>query len=705
MKSTYILAAALAVLGLTAQAQKLDRSKLPADAPAPTIKVGQPTSFTLANGLKVFVVQNNKLPRVAVNLLLDYEPILEGDKAGYVSIAGDLMRTGTKTRSKDQLDEEVDFIGATLSTSPTGLYASSLKKHLPKLMELTADVLLNPNFTQAELDKLKKQNKSALASAKDNPNAIANRVGAMLVYGKNHPYGEPDTEQTIDNITLEDCRKFYETYYRPNVGYLAVVGDITPAEARTMVEKYFGNWKRGEVPAPTYEIPKAPEKTKVVIVDKPSAVQSIVHVQYPVVLKPYTDESIRASIANDILGGGEARLFNNLREKRGFTYGAYSSLSSDRLVGRFRATASVRNAVTDSAVAEFMNELKAIRSSKPTAEELSRTKSAFAGNFIFSLENPQTIANFAISTARYNLPQDFFANYLKKIDAVTDADVQQVATQLVKPENAYIMVVGKASEIAEKLKKFGPLEFYDVNGNKVEAPAAAASAAQSAPGRTSTSASAAGMTAQQVIDKYLTAIGGKEALSKINDLTISMTTEMQGQTMEMVRKAKSPNKSSMVVYAMGMEAMKMVSDGQKVSRTARGNTSVLEGKEAQQVLLSNGLFPEMNFAANGVKSTLQGTEKIEGKDAYVVAHASADGAVTWTDFYDVATGLKVQTVTVGRGRQGDQEQVVKVGDYKVVNGVKIPHTIRQNFGPMEMTLSVNKVDVNKGLKDSDFKVN
>jgi len=687
----YILTAALAAFGLTVQAQQLDRTKLPADAPAPTIQVGKPETFTLPNGLKVFVVPNNKLPRVAISLLLDYEPIREGDKAGYVSIAGDLLKTGTRTRTKDQIDEEIDFIGGTLSTSPTGFYAASLKKHLPKLLEVTSDVVLNPSFPQEELDKLKKQNKSGLAAQKDNANAIANRVGAILTYGKDHPYGEPDTEETIDRITLEDCRKFYQTYYRPNVGYLAVVGDITAAEARTMITKYFGAWKSADVPKPTYALPKAPAKTKIAIVDRPNAVQSVIHVQYPVELKPYSREQIQASLMNDILGGGEARLFNNLREKRGFTYGAYSSLSSDRLVGRFRATASVRNAVTDSSVAEFMNELKGIRAAAPSADELNRTKSAFAGNFIFSLENPQTLANFAINTARYNLPADFFANYLKTVESVKEGDIQASAQNLIKPENAYILVVGKATEFADKLKKFGEIEYYDINGNKVAAP----ETAKAAP---------AGLTAQQVIDQYIQAVGGREAVAKLNDITINLTAEVQGQTFQMVRRATATGKSSTTLTMSGMEMMKMVSDGQKVVQTARGETRALSGKEAQQVLLTSSLFPELRLANSGVKATLAGTEKVDGKDAYKVTYTGPE-ETSWSDYFDTTTGLKVQTVTTARGPQGEVSQAVSISDYKEVNGVKFPHTLKQNMGPMQLNFQVSKIDVNKGLQDTDFKVN
>ncbi|MBO0934561.1 insulinase family protein [Fibrella aquatilis] len=684
----------LSLLGIATSSfaqNPLDRSKLPVDAPAPQIKIGKPESFTLANGLKVFVVENHKLPRVAVNLVLDREPLLEGDKAGVSGFAGQLLRMGTKTRTKEQLDEEVDFIGADLSTSATNVYGRSLTKNVGKLFELMSDVVLNPAFPQAELDKLKKQTKSSLASQKDNPNAIASKVANVVMFGKNHPYGEQQTEESVDKITIDDVKNYYTTYFRPNIGYMAVVGDITPAQAKALVEKSLGGWQRGDVPKPTYPAPAAIGKTKIALVDRPSSVQSVISVVYPVTLKPYSQETILASVMNDILGGSEARLFNNLREKHGYTYGAYSNLSGDRLVGRFRAGASVRNAVTDSSVAEIMNELKSISSSPVSAAELKQTKNAFGGNFIFTLEDPQTIANFAINTARYNLPEDFFANYLKYVDNITEADVSTAGKQFIRPENAVIVVVGKASEIADKLKKFGDIEYYDNKGNRVEAPKAAA-------------AVPVGMTAQQVIDKYVAAIGGKDALLKIQDMTTQMSTEMQGNAVLMTRKAKAPNKSMMSATVMGMEMMKMASDGTSAARTVRGNTTKLEGKDADQVLVQGGLFPELRYADNKVTSTLEGTEKVDGKDAYRVKNSTANG-LTWTDFYDTASGLKVQTMSTQKGPQGEVVQTVSYGDYKDVSGVKVPYSIKQPMGPMTMTLSVDKVEVNKGLKDSDFSVN
>ena len=683
----------LSLLGFSASgfAQPLDRSKLPTDAPAPQIKIGKSETFTLPNGLKVFVVENHKLPRVAVSLVLDREPLFEGDKAGLSGFASQLLRSGTKTRTKEQLDQEIDFIGADLGTSPTGVYGASLSKNVDKLFELMSDVVLNPAFPQAELDKLKKQTKSGLASQKDDPNAIATKVANIAMFGKNHPYGEQQTEETVDKVTIADVQAYHSTYFRPNIGYLAVVGDVTPAQAKILVTKAFANWKRGDVPKPTYLAPAAITKTKIALVDRPSSVQSVISVGYPVMLKPYSQETILASVMNDILGGGEARLFNNLREKHGYTYGAYSNLSGDRLVGRFRASASVRNAVTDSSITEIMNELKAISTKPVTADELKQTKNSFGGSFIFTLEDPQTVANFAINTARYNLPADFFPNFLKYVDAITEADVARAGKQFIRPDNAVIVVVGKASEIADKLKQFGDIEYYDTKGNPVGAP----KAAMVVP---------AGLNAQQVIDKYSTAIGGKDALMKIQDMTTQMTTEVQGTPVSITRKDKAPNKSMMAVTVMGNVMMKMVSDGQKTSQTAQGQSKKLEGKEADQLLVQDALFSELRYADNKVTSTLDGAEKVDGKDTFKVKNRAPSG-LTWTDFFDASTGLKLQTMSMQKGPQGEVAQIVSYGDYKAVNGVMVPHQIKQPMGPMILIMAVGKVEVNKGLPDTDFTVN
>ncbi len=288
-----LLAAIIIIIPLSAQ---VDRSHPPKPGPAPEIKLGTYEHFELPNGLKVFVVENHKLPRVSFSLQVDRDPILEGDTAGYISAAGQLLRTGTKSRSKDELDQAIDFIGATLTTSSTGIYGMSLTEHADTLFKIMSDIILNSDFKQEELDKIKRRMESDLASQKDDPDAIAGTVKNVVDYGKDHPYGEPETEQTVKNITLEKCRKYYETYFAPNISYLAVVGDINEQEAKDLVTRYLEGWKKKDVPKFTYPVPSPPAQTMVALVDRPNSVQSVINVTYPVQLKPGDSDAIPAAI-------------------------------------------------------------------------------------------------------------------------------------------------------------------------------------------------------------------------------------------------------------------------------------------------------------------------------------------------------------------------------------------------------------------------
>lgn len=670
------------------QTSKLDRSKLPEAAPAPLIKIGKAENFTLENGLKVYVVRNAKLPRVAFNLVLDRDPLLEGDRAGLTSAVGSLMATGTKTRTKEQYDEEVDFIGANISTSSTGIYAASLKKHTEKLLNIMGDVVLNPNFQQAELDKIIKQMKSGLADAKENPNAIASKVSSLVLFGKNHPYGEQMTNQTVDNITIEACNQYYNTYFKPNIGYLAVVGDISAAEAKTLINKHLGAWKSGSVPRQSITIPAQIAKTKVILVDRPSAVQSVISVVNTANLKYGSPDVIKSRITNDILGGGDARLYTNLREKHGYTYGAYSSLSADKYVGKFSAGASVRNAVTDSALTELMKELRLIRNSPPTEAELSRTKNDLNGSFVFSLESPQTVANFAINTARYNLPADYYSNYLKNIDQTTDKDVHAMAQQYIKPDNCYIVVVGKASEIADKLKQFGEVEYYDADGNKTTAPEAPKPIEK-------------GITAESVLGKYLNAIGGKEKLATVNDVAMSYTGQIpNGPALIISIQKKGATKSLQEVKMMGNTVQKIVVNGATAKMINQGQTAELKDDELKQAIAKASQFYEIDPEKAGLKTTIEGSEKINGVDCTKVGFAI--GNSKWTEYYDNTSGLKIKSVESKKTPNGDVEVAIEYADYKDFEGIKFPSIMKQNMGPMTLELKLEGVKINKGIEDKLF---
>lgn len=459
----YILLTFLSISTLFAQ---VDRSQYPEPGPAPEINIGDAETFTLPNGLKVFVVENHKLPRITVSLVLDRDPVLEGSKKGYISMVGPLMMAGTNTLNKDQLDEAIDQIGARINVTSSSASATSLKKHQETLMKLFSEVLFNPGFPPAELDKIKKQVISGLATEKDDPKAIAAKVSRAVLYGKEHPYGEIANEETVSAISVADIQNYYNTYFKPNIGYLAIVGDINKKEAQALVKKYFSNWKKGTVPTHKWEPAKSPDGNKVILVDRPASVQSIVTLAYPVDLKFNSPERIQVSLLSSILGGGmTSRLFMNLRESKGYTYGAYSSIRPDRISGDFQADASVRTEVTDSAVFEFYEELKGMAANTITEDELEIAKANLTGSFGRSLENPATVASFALNTEIHGLPKDYYRNYLKNLNAVKITDLNTIAPKYMKPSNSYMIIVGNTSVFKEDIEQFGEVIYYTADGN------------------------------------------------------------------------------------------------------------------------------------------------------------------------------------------------------------------------------------------------
>lgn len=674
-------------------AKTLDRSVRPTPAPAPIIKLGDIQSFQLPNGLKVYLVENHKAPTVAYSIALDIRPALEGDAAGLYSVTGELLTTGTKNRTKDQLDNDIDFIGATVNASADGMYGAALKKQNVKLLELMSDILLNADFKQEELDKVKTREMSGLAQAKDDPDAISKNVKSVLNFTEKHPYGENMTEESLKNITLDKCNNYYKTYFRPNVAYLAIVGDVTLAEIKPMIEKYFGPWQMATVPRTEYIQPSAPAKSRVVVVNKAGAVQSVINVTYPVDLKPNSDDVIKARVMNTILGAGfSSRLFMNLREKHGFTYGSYSSLNNDELEGEFSAYAKVRNAVTDSSVTEILSELNRIRTEKVPQDELDGIKNYLTGNFAISLEDPETVARFAINIERYHLPKDYYANYLKNLAAVTSDDVYAMAQKYIRPDNATILVVGDKSELSKKLERFSPsktIEFYD-NYGKPEV-------------KTVTKGVPAGVTGKTVIDAYVKAIGGEKALNDIKDLKVEMSTSIQGHTMNLETLRKAPNKYKMSFSMGAMTLQKQVFDGTKAKESGMQGSKDITGDELEDLKKEAMMNQEMQYEKMGYKLEVTGVEAVNGKDAYVMQITSPSGNKS-SEWYDVASGLKVKSASTVHAEGQTINQVTSYADYKDFKGVKYPTSISITGTPLPLSLQVQSVDVNTGIKDSEFDV-
>ncbi|MBN1182885.1 MAG: insulinase family protein [Bacteroidales bacterium] len=672
---------------------QIDRSKAPEPGPAPAIKIGDYQSFVLNNGLKVFVIENHKIPRVAYSLILDFDPILEGENAGYISITGDLLGTGTKTRTKAEIDEAIDFIGADFSTSPSSIYAACLKKHNDKLLDVFADVVLNSQFNQTELEKLKTQALSGLAYGKNDPGVISRRVRGVVLYGKDHPYGELETEKSIESVNLDMCTKFYNTYFKPNIAYLAIVGDITVDEAKPLIQKYFGEWEKGTVQPAKIEIPKAPSKPTVIIVDRPNAVQSSVSVTYPIVLKVGSPESLKAGVMNTILGGGVYRLFMNLRETHGYTYGAYSQIRADEYIGSFGAFADVRNEVTDSAINEILYEMNRIVNEPVSQEELTRVINNKTGDFALSLEDPRTISRFALNIELYKLPKDYYANYLKNLAQVSIKDVQEAAKAYIKPGNCYIVVVGKAEEIAEKLKKFSPdgiIHYYDEDGNEYDPNAKIKAAPE-------------GIDAKTVLESYIKAVGGKEKIKAIKDVVIEADMKMQGMSLGLKEYKKQPDKYAVEISMSGNLVQKVVMNGDIAKSSGMQGEQDIEGEQLEELKGQDDFCEELNYLNEEYKLQLLGTEDVNDEAAYVVEIITPAGKAI-TSYFSTESGFKLkQTMTVVTP-MGTMDQVAFFDEYKEFGDFFVTTKAHQTVGPNNIEIELKSIKFNEGIDDKVFEI-
>lgn len=689
----YILIAFLSISAATAQT---DRSKAPKPAKAKKIQLGESQTFKLSNGLTVILVENHELPTISFSIQIALEPVLEGKVAGTASMAGQLLRTGTTTRSKSMIDKEIDFIGASLNTSQSGIYGSGLKKHQDKILELMADILYNPTFPAEEFDKLKKQTLSGLAMSASDPNSIAGVVAEVLRFGKTHPYGEPVTEETVNAITLEGVRQYYSSWFKPDVGYFIMVGDLTLAEGKALAEKYFSSWKPGKVEFGNYADPSPLPGNLVAFVDKPGAVQSVVIITNTVKLKPGEPDILPASLMNSILGGGvfSGRLMMNLREDKAYTYGASSSLRSDKYIGRFSAGAQVGTAVTDSAVNEFLHEMKRLQNELVTAEDLRMNKDVMAGEFARALESPSTLATFALNTIRYDLPKDYYATYLERLEKITIEDIQAMAKKYLRPDNCIILVVGNKAMAADKLARFagnGTVTYFDRYGNPLE---------------TTALALPEGITAQTVINKYLEAIGGKRNLKGVQYFTMKATgkIEAMGRTMEIgISQWQAEGDKMCQEMRMGeMLLSKQTFDGTAGWIEGMGGSQEIPDAEIAKTREGAIIFPEILYGNSGYEVKINGIEPVEGNSCYRVEVKTPAGTVQ-TEYYEIASGLKIRVSSVVEMQGQTAETVTDLSDYRKVDGISFPFAMKQSVAGQIIDTRVDSIDIKTPVDPARFK--
>lgn len=676
---------------------QVDRSVRPKAGDAPVINIKDSEVFKTANGITVILSENHKVPKVTFDLVMGAAPAPEGERAGLSDVAGSLIMSGTSNRTKDELDSEIDYIGANISADNNSIRLSCLTKHMEKGLDLMTDVLYNANFPQSEVDRIIKQNESALASAKSDAGTMAGNVMSKVNFPATHPYSEVMTEESLKNINRDAVVNYFKQEFTPEGSYLVIIGDINRAKAEEMVDKYFKNWKGGAEYVATLGNENTNTGNRVIFVNKQGAVQSVVYVSFPMDIKPGDPDYLKLNVLNSLLGGGVFgnRLMQNLREDKAYTYGCRSRISVNEYGSYFAAGGNFRNEVTDSAITQILYELDRIIKEEVKDEEIAMTKSYMAGDFARSLERPATVARFALSIIKNDLPKDYYQTYLQKLDAVSKADLLAVAKKYLTASKCNIIVVGN-EEVVDRLKPFdsdGKIEKLDAFGNPVK---------ERMP---------ADITADELLNNYVKAFAngleGKKLAKKLKKIkSVEEVIEVQMAQapfpIEITKVWSSPNIEGSKMSGSGMTFQKSYFDG-----TSGTNYNMQEGIKqmtAEEIAAKNkskGFIPEMNYKENGMEYSILGIEEVSGTLCYVLE--LNDGESTTFEYFNKDTFLKVQTIVIREAEGETMEQTIVYGDYTDDNGFMYANSYTMTMGNMSMSGNVKSRTFNGKLDLSSFK--
>jgi predicted Zn-dependent peptidase len=443
-------------------AAPIDLTQPPTLGSPPALRLPPITTRQLPNGLKIVIVEQHELP--LADIILEFRTGGEADPAGKMGTAAltaSMLTEGTTTRSALAIADQEAFLGVRVGAG-SGWEQSTVSLHTPtaqldSAMALFADVALHPAFPQPDLERVRKERLTSLQQLRDRGPAIADRAYAVALFGEQNPYGRPlaGTEASIASVRREDLSGFYGTYYRPNNATLLVVGDVRPDDIERRAQALFGGWQRADIPVAVAAAVPTHAATTVVLIDKPGAAQSSFRLG-GIGAARSTSDYFPLQVLNTILGGSfTSRLNQNLRETHGYTYGANSGFSLRRAAGPFTAGAEVVSAKTDSAMIEFMKELRAIRDTVPN-DELAKAKRYLQLGLPEDFETTGSIAGQMLPLITYGIPLDFYDTAVQKIGAVTQADVQRVARQYVTPEKLTLVIVGDRKTIEPGIRALNP---------------------------------------------------------------------------------------------------------------------------------------------------------------------------------------------------------------------------------------------------------
>ena len=448
------------------------RRQMPQPLPPRPLNLPEPFEARLANGLTVVLIEDRRLP--LINLRLAFRSGDVNDPAelpGLSDMMTHLLTEGTATRTSRQIAEQIERLGATLSVGSasdfTTIAASGLSIYVEDILELVADVTLRATFPENEVALARENTEQMLIQQRAQPTFLASERMAQVMFGT-HPYSRiSPTSEMLAALTRDDLISFRQSTFIPNNAVLIAIGDFDHDSLVARIEQLFSEWESAEISQPAF--PQLPDhgSRRAYVIDRPGSAQSNIVIANQSITRTSPDY-FPLLLMHTILGANaSSRLFMNLREEKGYTYGAYSNLDARRLAGTFRATAEVRTAVTGASLQEFFYELNRIRDAAVSTEEITNAKSYLTGVVPIRIETQEGLIDQLVSIKMFDLPDDFLKTYRDQVSAVSTEDIQRVAQAYVRPDQAALVVVGDAAEVTEQVKPYAEeIEFYDTDGNR-----------------------------------------------------------------------------------------------------------------------------------------------------------------------------------------------------------------------------------------------
>lgn len=668
----------------------IDITKKPEPLPSKEFVFPKYQESKLENGVKVFIVEDQEQPTFSFRILIPGGTALDKDKPGLAELTAEMLNKGSGRLSAYQIAQKLDGIGATLDISAQSDYfvvrGSCILKHIPTLLNVLSDVLLNPTFPKEELEKLKPRVIAAIRNEKSRGSSLAAALTRKILYGENHPYGRRKTEESVQSITIEDIRAFYNKSFVPDWASIVIVGDVKGKDIIPSFNKALNVWKKTNTP-PISMPPITPSPLGVYFVKRPASVQSSIVVSTPTV-EIYHRDYETIDLAASIMGSGFAgRLFRTLRETYSYTYTPFGYQTSSKFANRFSCGAEVRNQVTDSAIDVIKEQLRLLATEPATEDELNRIKKVEIGNYLMSFENSDFVASLIQDAHFYGMPIERVKEYPKRVELMTPYDIQQVAKQYMHPDKGYIVVVGNP-EVKTKLERFGKVFEYDLDLNPLTGEKAQLEKVSISP--------------KELIEKYSITRGGTQFFEQVRSIIIDGNAQLsvQGQSLngKIVEKFKSPFKKYQLVD-FGMFQNEIWFNNNEAWSKVQGKLDKLDQFEIDKLFFEYAILMAFDKILPNFHIEVLGKQ---GEN--ILVKFTNNRGFESTGYFDSKTFILNRLESIENTPQGPIPVTIEYQKWDRVDGFLFPVAIKTT-NPMFTVEFENSFQINPEMDETEFNPN